>query len=155
MSVSDVIEVGNGHFYVNPVGFREVKFDASQTQKPEDLLRVVAIEPGQPAYEAELAPDLCSMQRAVGGLIEVSYPFKDNAVVLGNDEAKLLDMQGNRRIAGQVYAGAIYVIGDDGSGNFCSLTDEQIAQYCEKFAQAEEISQEEVQANTGITFYGM
>jgi hypothetical protein len=155
MCVSDVIEVDGSHFYVNPVGYEAVQFDASQTQKPEDLLRIVMVEPGQPAYEAELTPNLRSMQRAVGGLIEVTYPFEGNAVLVSNDEAKLLDMQGNRRLAGQVYAGPMFIVGDDGEDNFCSLTDEQIAKYTEQFAQPEDISLEEVQADTGITFYGM
>ncbi|MDR0530891.1 MAG: DUF3849 domain-containing protein [Oscillospiraceae bacterium] len=154
MCVSDVIEVNNCHFYVNPVGYRAVEFDASQAQKPENLLKIVMIEPDQPAYEAEIFDDLKSWQRAVGGCIEVTYPFEDNAVLVGNDEAKLLDMQGNRHIGGQIYAGAVGIVGGDGE-NFCSLTDEQAEAFCEEFAQPEEISQEEVQGDMGIIFYGM
>jgi hypothetical protein len=44
---------------------------------------------------------------------------------------------------------------DDGGGGFCSLTDEQAGTYTELFAQPEDISMEEVQADTGIKFYGM
>ncbi len=154
MSVSDVVEVNGAYHYVNPVGFEQIDFDTSLTQKPENLLRVVALVPNLPAYEAELGPDLKSMQRAVGGLIEVTYPFKDNAVILGNDEAKLIGMEGNRRIASQVYAGPLYIIGDNGDGEFCSLTDAQAEAYTEQFAQPEDISMEEVQADTGFTMYG-
>ena len=154
MSVSDVVEVGGKFLIVDGFGFQEIEFDASQTQKPTDLLQVVVIEPGLPAYEGEIGPDLDSMQRAVGGLIEVSYPFRDNAVIVGNDEAKLINMEGNRHIAGQVYAGPLFIIGDDGEGGFCSLTDTQAAEYCQEFAQPEDITFEEVQADTGITFYG-
>ena len=99
-------------------------------------------------------PGLDSLQRAVGGMIEVTYPFEDNAVVLSNEEAKLIDMPGNRRVNGGIYAGPMYVIGDDGEGGFCSLTDEQAAAYTEQFAVPEEITMEEVQADMEITVYG-
>ena len=154
MSISDVIEVEGKHLFVDTFGFPEVDFDASLTQKPDDLLRVVVVEPGLPAYEGEIGPDLKSMQRAVGGLIEVTYPFEDNAVILGNEEAKLINMEGNRHIGGQVYAGPLYIVGDDGEGGFCSLTDAQAVAYCQEFTQAEEITQEEVQADMGFTVYG-
>ena len=156
MSVGDVVEVGGAYHYVNPVGFEPIAFDASLTQKPDGLLRVVVLEPGLPAYEGEIGPDLKSMQRAVGGgLIEVTCPFADSVAVVGNDEAKLIGMEGNRHIAGQVYAGPLFIVGDDGEGGFCSLTNEQVAGYCQQFAQPEDITQEEVQADMGIKFYGM
>jgi len=155
MSVGDVVEVNGGYHYVNPVGFEQIDFDASQTQKPNNLLRVVVIEPGMPGYEGEIGPDLQSMQRAVGGgLIEVTYPFEDNAVMVGNEEAKLIGMEGNRRIGGGVYAGPLFIIGDDGEGGFCSLTDAQVEGYCQEFAVPEDITMEEVQADTGMRFYG-
>ena len=155
MSVGDVVEVGGAYHYVNPAGFEQVDFDASQAQKPDDLLRVVVLEPGMPAYEGEIGPDLKSMQRAVGGHIEVTCPFSDSVAVVGNEEAKLIHMEGNRHIAGQVYAGPLFIVGDDGEGGFCSLTNAQVAGYCEQFAQPEDISMEEVEADTGIKFYGM
>ena len=155
MSVGDVVEVDGIYHYVNPAGFEPIDFDTSLTQKPADLLRVVVLEPGLPAFKGEIGPDLDSMQRAVGGgLIEVTCPFNDAAAVVGNDEAKLINMEGNRHIAGQVYAGPLFIIGDDGEGGFCSLTDEQVAGYCQEFAQPEEITMEEVQADMGIQFYG-
>lgn len=154
MSVGDVVEIGGEHHYVNPIGFEKIDFDAAQTQKPDNLLRVVVVEPGLPAYEGEIGPDLQSMQRAVGGLIEITCPFADDAVVVGNDEAKLIGMQGNRHIAGQVYAGPLFIAGDDGGGELCSLTDEQAAAYCGIFAQPEDISMEETQADMGFIVYG-
>ena len=154
MSPSDVIEANRTHFYVDRFGFQEIGFDASLTQKPEGLRRVVMIEPGLPAYSTDIAPSLEAMQRAVGGLIEVTYPFDDeHAVMVGNEEAKLLDMPGNRRLNGGVYAGPLFIIGDDGEGGFCSLTDEQIAEYTEQFAVPEEITMEEVQADMRIEFH--
>ena len=153
MSTSDVVEVGGKYLFVDRIGFQEVAFDASLTQKPEGLHRVVVIEPGLPAYTGEIGPDLKSMQRAVGGHIEVTCPFNDAVAVVGNDEAKLINMEGNRHIAGQVYAGPLLIIGDDGEGGFCSLTDGQAAEYCQQFAVPEEITMEEVQADMGMEFH--
>ena len=154
MSVGDVVEVGGAYHLVNPVGFQQIDFDASLTQKPEGLLRVVVLEPGEPAYAGEIGADLKSMQRAVGGHIEVTCPFSDSVAVVGNEEAKLIHMEGNRHIAGQVYAGPLFIVGDDGEGNFISLTEDQATAYCEQFAQPEDIAMEDVQADTGIQFYG-
>ena len=155
MSVSDIIEVQGRYHYVNPVGFEEVEFEPSLTQKPGGLLRVVMIEPGLPAYVSEIRPDLEAMQRAVGGgLIEMTYPFEDeHAVMVGNEEAKLIGMDGNRHLNGAIYAGPLFIIGDDGQGGFCSLTDEQVAGYCQDFAVPEEITMEEVQADMRIEFH--
>ena len=153
MGVSDIVEVQGRFYHVNPIGFEEVEFEPLLTQKPGDLLRVVVLEPNTPAHISELMPDLTSMQRAVGGLIEVTCPFDDNAVVLGNEEAKLIGMEGNRHINGGVYAGPLYIVGDDGEGGFCSLTESQAAAYCQEFAVPEEITMEEVQADMRIEFY--
>ena len=155
MSTSDVIAMGEVCVYVDSIWFRDVEFDQSLAQKPDDLLRVVVLEPGLPAYEGEIGPDLKSMQRAVGGYIEVSSPLEGDVVVVGNEEAKLIGMEGNRRIGGLLYAGPVFIVGDDGEGSFVSLTGEQAAEYCEQFAQAEDISQDEVQADIGMRFYGM
>ena len=86
--------------------------------------------------------------------MEVSYPFNDNAVVVGNEEAKLIPMQGNRHIGGQVFAGPLFLVGDDGMGEFCDLTDAQIKKYTELFANPEDISPEEVEADLGFYFCG-
>jgi len=65
MSVSDIVEVDGKHLYVDSFGFQDVLFDASLTQKPEGLLRVVVVEPNTPAYIGELAPDLQSILRSL------------------------------------------------------------------------------------------
>ena len=55
---------------------------------------------------------------------------------------------------GSVYAGPLFLVGVDGEGGLMSLTDEQIEKYSEMFAQPEDISQDEVEADTGFIFYG-
>ena len=75
---------------------------------------MVIVEPHKPAYEALVEDSLESLQRAVKGYIEITYPFDDNAMVIGNEEAKLIGMEGNRRVNGSVYAGPLLIAADDG-----------------------------------------
>ena len=74
---------------------------------------------------------------------------------LGNEEAKLHHMAGTRRVEGSIYAGPLYILGDNGQGEFIDLTQEQVDKYLDRFADPEYISDEEVEADCGysiITF---
>lgn len=154
MSVSDVVVTDEGAFFCNNIGFAQVDFDESQTQKPDDLMRVVYVEPGKPAYEAEIRNDLHAEQQAVGGLIEPVY-LEDDICIVGNEESKLIGLPGNRRLKnGTIMAGSFFVVGDNGS-EFRSLTDEETQRMLEMFSQPHEISQAEVEADTGFVFISM
>lgn len=116
------------------------------------VYRVVYVEPGKPAVEKEIGTDLHDLQAAVGGLIECIYN-RDGTIIVANDEAKLLGMEGNRRLDnGSVIAGPFFVIGDAGE-NFRSLTDAEVSRYLQVYAEPQQISQREVQADMGFTFY--
>lgn len=114
---------------------------------------MLVIEPRKAPYEAVIPDKLEYLQDAVGGYIEITYPFEDNAIVISNEESKLIGMDGNRRVNGQIYAGPMLISADDGSGELTDLTDEQIAKYKDIFRNPEEISREEVENDTGFTFY--
>ena len=161
LSVSDIVElcepVGDnsaGFYFCDNVGFQKVDFDPSLAQAPENLCRILYIEPHRAPYESEIVDELHSLQRAVGGMIEFTYPFEDNAMICGNEEAKLEGLEGNRRVFGSVYCGNLFIIGGDEEGGCISLTDEQMQKYGEMFAQPEDISPVEAQADTGFIFYG-
>ena len=114
--------------------------------------RVVYVEPGKPAVEKKIGIDLRDLQAEVGGLIECIYN-RDGTIIVANDEAKLMGMEGNRRLGnGSVIAGPFFVIGDAGE-NFRSLTDGEVSRYLQQYAQPQKISQREVQADMGFTFY--
>ena len=144
--------VESGAFFCDNIGFEKIDFDESRTQKPDNLLRVVYVEPNRPAYKAEVLNDLDHLQKAVGGLIEPIY-LDDGAILVCNDEAKLRGMEGNRRLGDSVIAGPFFVCGEDGD-DFGSLSDEETASYLERFAEPEEISQAEVRADMGFVIYG-
>ena len=92
--------------------------------------RVVYVEPGKPAVEKKIGTKLEDLQAEVGGLIECIYCHRDGTLIVANDEAKLLGMEGNRRLdGGSVIAGPFFVIGDAGE-NFRSLTVRRLAGIC-------------------------
>ncbi len=161
MSVSDVVAVdgpapgtGEGAYYCDLFGFRHLQsFDEQKVKPGPSGLRMLVLEPGMPPYEARIPDSLESLQASVSGYIECTYPFEDNAFVIGNEEAKLIGMEGNRRINGAIYAGPLLIAGDDGAGGTVDLTDEQIRLYTERFRDPEVIPQEEVEADTGFRFY--
>lgn len=66
-----------------------------------------------------------------------------------------IPMQGNRHIGGQVYAGPLFIVGDNGMGEFCDLTDKQVEKYKELFADPEDISPEEVESDFGYYITGI
>ena len=161
LSVSDVVELRDpvadheaGFYFCDSVGFEKVDFDPELAQVPEKLCRILVLEPHRRPYESELVDELSALQKAVGGHIEFTYPFEDNAIICGNEEAKLEGLEGNRRVYGSVYAGNLFLVGDDGEGGLMSLTDEQLQKYGDMFAQPEDISQDEVEADTGFICYG-
>ena len=122
-------------------------------QRMKENLRILMVEPHKAPYEASIPHELTAMQQAVGGLIEV-VRNGDGTLLVCIEEGKLLGMEGNRRIPGDVLAGPFFVVGDAGE-TFRSLTDEELARYRERFAEIEDISPQEVQATTGFFFCAM
>ena len=74
------------------------------------------------------------MQRAVGGLIQVLYPFEAPVALVCNDEGKLLGLSANRGLrddTGNLYdivCGTFFLCGTaPDSGAFRDLTEEELA----------------------------
>lgn len=152
VSVSDVIVIDERAYFCQPVGFQEISFDESLTLKPDNLMTVVYVEPHKPPYIAEIEHTLEAEQKAVGGLIEPIY--LGDVCLVGNEEAKLIGMEGNRRIGDgtSIIAGPFFICGlteDD----FRGLTAEEAEKYMIQFREPEEISREEVEADMGFTIY--
>ena len=106
----------------------------------EDKLTVVKVDPQKMPEVVTIGSGIEELQRAVGGNIEVVYPFEDYVGLLMNEEGKLRGMELNRALKdeyGQIYdiiAGTFYVVGL-GDDDFCSLTDQQIETYLSKYEQ--------------------
>lgn len=103
-----------------------------------DQITALIVEPFKEPRITKISTDLSALQKAVGGYIEVVYPFSDPVAVIANEEGKLEGLPLNRGLYdedGQLYdviAGTFLVTGltDD---SFGSLTEEQIAKFTEIF----------------------
>ena len=115
------------------------------------ILRVVMVEPREAPYELNITDQLEDLQETVGGMIEV-IGNGDGTLLVCNEESKLMGMDGNRRLNGDVIAGPFFVVGTDGE-NFRSLTDAEVNRYLQVYAEPQQISQREVRADMGMTFY--
>lgn len=162
LSMSDIIEVidctdekfKGKCFFVDDVGYKTVDFNTDKCQQMEGL-DCVYITPNNKPLTLKLdINDYHTLSDAVGGLIETTHPFDDDVCVIGNDEAKLIGMAGNRHIGNSIYAGPMLIVGDNGGENFVELTPEQTERYMELFSNPEEISDEEVKSDMGFRFIG-
>lgn len=155
LSVSDVVVNDNGAFFCDSIGFQPIQFDESKTHRPENLMRVVYVEPHKPPYIAEIESSLNAEQKAVEGFIEI-VGNGDGTMIVCNEEAKLMGMEGNRRIGdgSAIIAGPFFICGNTGE-DFRGLTDKEVMKYMDRFKEPEDISQEEVESDMGFTFYSM
>ena len=153
LSVSDIVVNDKGAFFVDSIGFKKIDFDESKTHKPDNLMRIVYVEPHHPAFEAEIPHEYEAESKAVGGLIEV-VGNGDETCIVCNDEGKLIGMEGNRHLDNgvSIIAGPFFVCGET-LDDFRSLTDEETQKYLERFSEPEDISRAEVEADMGFTFY--
>ena len=92
----------------------------------------------------EIEDSLEAMQQLVGGDIEEYMPFEDEVALICNEEGKYIGLEANRRFGNDVLVGTFLIVGSDGSEDFCSLSEEDIALYMERFGQIEDLKQEDI-----------
>ena len=124
----------------------------------ENRIKVLRVEPKKAPVIDYLDNDLRALQEAVSheadyvGLIEI-IEIDEKACILCNEEAKLINLEPNRRFGEDIICGTFYVTGQDGEGDLASLSDELLAQYQEQFAQIEELTEEDVAKTMVARFY--
>lgn len=107
-------------------------------------MKVLKIEPGKPPVRTEIEPGLKSLQSAVGGLIQIVYPFDDPVALICNEEGKLEGLPWNRALydgAGYPYdviAGTFLLTGLGGF-DLEDLPEELAEKYTEVFRKTNEI----------------
>ena len=101
----------------------------------EPEITVLKVEPGKAPEEVTIPNTLEAMQQMVGGLIEIVY--LDGVCLVCNEEGKLVGLEGNRRVGRDIISGTFFLAGDTDYGEFCSLTQEQLDQFSQRFAQPE------------------
>ena len=98
-------------------------------------IRVLVVEPGMLPYEKIIPNRLKDKQDIVGGNIEYTRVDEDeSALLICNEEGKILGLPFNRDIGRDVIAGTFLIVGDDPDiGEDRSLTDEQVEKYKDRF----------------------
>ena len=108
-------------------------------------MKVLMVEPGKSPYETEIEGGLESLQAAVGGDIQATYPFDDLVGLICNDEGKLLGMPLNRALyddGGRIYdivAGNFLIVGL-GEEDFTDLSPELMKKFSEQFKHPEKFA---------------
>lgn len=101
-------------------------------------MRVLIVEPEKAPRLAYIENELEAMQEVVGGFIQTVRPlqFTDDAIIVCNEEGKLLDLQPNAYICYEdgtpydVICGTFFICrAPEDSEDFESLTDKQINDY--------------------------
>lgn len=97
-------------------------------------IQVLKIVPGQAPETVTMPNTLEVFQEAVGGYIE-TVGLDASAVLVCNEEGKLIGLPANRQVGGDTIAGTFLIVGAE-DGEFCSLSDGDAAHYAEKFAES-------------------
>lgn len=107
-------------------------------------MQVVIVEPKKKPRVQEIDSTLESMQKIVGGSIQVVYPFVEPVALVCNDEGKLLDLPLNRALRdeeGSIYdiiSGTFFLCAaPPDSDRFEGLDDEQVKTCLERFDMQE------------------
>ena len=123
----------------------------------EKMIRTLMVEPNKHPCIKVLENNLDSLQKAVSigaeyqGYIEAVH-LKDGVMLLCNEEAKLLKLQGNRMVNGDLIAGIFYLVSTDEEGNFASLTTEEIKEYAQEFWYPEYYTAKDVEDAIFVSF---
>ena len=129
---------------------KAVTFESRVAESPElygaepakDTMTVLLVEPNQHPRPVEIGTELEDLQEAVGGYIEVVYPFDEPVGLVMNEEGKLDGLPLNRALRddnGEIYdvvAGSFLVVGLTDE-DFGSLTPDQMKAFEEKFHSPE------------------
>ena len=57
LSVSDVVLTEDGAYFCDTIGFKDINFDESKAHKPDELLKIVYVEPNRPPFVSEVGDD--------------------------------------------------------------------------------------------------
>lgn len=124
------------------------------SKREHKKIKVLMVEPNKPPYTAEIGNDLDSMQKAVGGYIQ-TVSMAPYVSLVCNEEGKLLELEGNRSLGGDIIAGSFFIVGYNDEGEFTSLNEEQTEEYMQKFLKPESFSKEQIDEAAGFIFISL
>ena len=101
----------------------------------EKNIKVLVVEPNKLPYEKVIKNKLEEKQKIVNGLIEY-VSLDNNALLVCNEEGKILGYEPNRILGRDVIAGTFFIVGDkSGTGEDISLNESQIERFKEQFGK--------------------
>lgn len=106
-------------------------------------MRVMKVAPQKKPQLVDIENDLDSLQIAVGGYIQVIYPFNDmNVALICDEEGKMNGKKANRVLRdeeGRVYDIIVgtFIVAGTTDEDFCDLSDEQIEKLSEVYGEPE------------------
>ena len=117
-------------------------------------MKILKVEPDKTPYVKEMDDTLESIQKEVEGFFEIVYMENDVALCC-NEEGKLNGMQMNRRVGDDIICGPFFLVGIDmeNEGEFCSLPENKIEQYTERFKEPEQFAAYEPAAQPYMEFH--
>ena len=123
----------------------EIKEELSDEEIVENQkLKIIYKEIGKDPVVMEIDDKLEAKQKLVGGLIEV-VPYKDNLLLICNEEGKITNLKPNLQFDYDYIAGNCFIVGDDHENSgFKSIEDSQIEEI-KKDLQDRTIILEEIQ----------
>lgn len=110
--------------------------------KNKEIMDVLLVKPNCYPEKACIGNTLEDLQHAVGGCIEVTYPFDEEVGIILNEEGKLIGLPLNRTIYAEdgriydIYTGNFLEVGLTEEG-FCSLSQELTEKFEQKFHHPE------------------
>lgn len=123
----------------------------------ENVIKVLKVEPHKAPEIVYLENKLEVLQAAVSigadyrGLIEI-ISLDEDSVVIANEMGKILALEPNRRLGGDILCGVFYIAGQNRHGDLASLPEPLIKLYADYFAVPEDISFEEAQQALVVKF---
>jgi len=146
LSVSDIVEVVEaedtdpGFYFCDPIGFKKVDFEPDKAAPYEkEVIRVLMVEPGKKAYEAEIGTTLSDIYKALDcDIFQNTFPFDDPVAFVCDDEGKINGSRPNRAIRDEngkivdVIFGNFFIC-DSSSTSYKSLPDDMMAKYKEMY----------------------
>ncbi len=109
-----------------------------------EMITVIAVEPGKKPYVMEIQSGLDSLQKEVGGDIQAVYPYDDPIAIIAAESGKLMGMPFNRALRDEdrhiydVLVGKFLIVGL-GEDNFTSMPEDLIPKYKEIFDTPEQL----------------
>lgn len=100
---------------------------------PGKMITALLVRVNENPKVIEIENTLKPMQDAVGGLVENVW-ISDSALLLCNEEGKIRGLPDNRRVGLHLIQGDFLIVGDEGTEDWESLSEEDIKKYTEELS---------------------